>query len=419
MADATPAVVNTLRFVAAIICSSAVVTACAGHPAAPKTSQSYIFAWAGTDDVKGGGSDFLAVIDADTASPTYAMVVATAPVHAVGTMPHHTEMVMPPQGEWLFANGFMSGRTFLFDLDHPLAPRLAATIDTIHGFVKPHSFTRLAGGNVVATVQYGDSTRPGNPGGLVEFSPSGQLVKSASAADPAFPSAPIRVYSLDVAPAADRIVSTGSAMEDVPATPVLQVWRLSDLKLLKTLAMPKIPGDTIAHHSFEARFLPGDSTALVNSWNCGFFLVSGLRGAAPRIDPLFSLPKPRNDFCGVPALFGHFWIMPVGKAHEYVVYDVADPRHPRQVSALEADTTYIPHWMAREPHSNRIVVTSDENDHRVLVARFDSVAGVLSWDSTFRDPVTRRLGVDFARASWPHGSFGPAMPHGAIFSRVP
>ena len=132
-----------------------------------------------------------------------------------------------------------------------------------------------------------------------------------------------------------------------------------------------------------------------------------------------TLPRPRNDGCGVPLLMGHFWILPVGAAHEYRVYDVADPRHPRQVSALAVDTTYHPHWMARETGSERVVLTSDENDHRVLLARFDSVQGVLSLDATFRDPGATRPGVDFARRSWPHGDFGPAMPHGAIFSARP
>ena len=408
--------VRRLGVVAAMLSASAL--SCARHPGAPAPSRSYIFAWAGTDDVKGGGSDFLAVIDADTLSPTYALVVATVPIHAVGTMPHHMEMTMPPKGEWLFANGFMSGRTFLFDLANPLAPRLAATIDSVHGYVKPHSFTRLADGNVVATVQYGDSTRPGNPGGLVLFSPRGQLLKSASSEDPAFPAAPIRTYSLDVAPAADRIITTSSPMDDVPSADVVQVWRLSDLTQVRTLAVPSIPGDSTSHAPFEVRFLPGDSLAFLNTWNCGFFLVSGVQTATPRIEHVLSLAQPRNSSCGVPLLFAHYWIMPVGKARQYLVFDIADPRHPRQVSALATDSTYMPHWMAREPHSNRIVVTSDENDHRVLVARFDSVAGVLSWDSTFHDPTTGRLGVDLARHSWPHGAFGPAMPHGAIFSAV-
>jgi len=86
------------------------------------------------------------------------------------------------------------------------------------------------------------------------------------------------------------------------------------------------------------------------------------------------------------------------------------------VGVLTTDSTYYPHWVTREPRTNRLVLTSGRGDHRVLLARFDSARGLLSWDSTFRDPDTKRLGVDFNRVSWPHGASGPAMPHGAVFS---
>ena len=77
---------------------------CAAGPASSdaKPSRSYIYAWAGDDDRRAGDSDFLGVIDADPASPTYALVVATAPVGSVGTMPHHTELAMPGGRAWLF-----------------------------------------------------------------------------------------------------------------------------------------------------------------------------------------------------------------------------------------------------------------------------------------------------------------------------
>ena len=401
----------------ALVATLAAAAACSGTARAPSPSRSYVFAWAGTDDTTGKASDFLAVIDADPASPAYGRVVATAPVPARGTMPHHTELTAPPAGQWLFANGFMSGRTFLFDLDNPLAPRLAGTIDSVPGFAKPHSFWRLADGNVLATIQFGERPRRGGPGGLVLFGPHGQVLRTASAADPAFPGAPIRAYSLDVAPAVDRVITTGSPMEDTPAAKVVQVWRLSNLSLVRTLALPQVPRDTTPHLSFEARFLPGDSLALVTSWRCGLYLLSGLAGTMPRVDLLLALPRPQNDGCGVPLLFSHWFILPVAALHHYVVYDVADPRHPRRASVLEVDSTYHPHWTAREPGTDRVILTSDENDHRVLMARFDSVAGVLSLDSTFRDSGSARPGVDFARRSWPHGDFGPALPHGAIFSR--
>jgi len=250
----------------------------------------------------------------------------------------------------------------------------------------------------------------------VLFSPAGKVVRSASSADRAFPAAPIRTYSLDVAPAADRIVTTSSPMDDVPSADVVQVWRLSDLSLVRTLAVPRIAGDSTSHLPFEVRFLPGDSTAFLNTWNCGFFLLSGLGTAAPRIEHVLSLPQPADHGCGVPLLFGHWWIMPVGTAHTYLVFDLADPRHPRQASALVVDSTFHPHWTAREPNADRVALTSGRGDHRVLMARFDSVAGVLSIDSTFRDPGSRRPGVDFDRGAWPHGAGGAAMPHAAIFS---
>lgn len=405
-----------LRRMATLVVAAVGVFGCRGATAAPGAARSYLFAFAGADDLEGGGSDFLAVIDADSLSPSYGRIVGTAPIHAIGTMPHHMELTMPPAGEWLFANGFMSGRTFLFDLANPLAPRLASTIDSVPGFVKPHSFWRLPDGNVLATLQYGDGHAPGNPGGLVVFSPKGRVVRSASAADPAFPAAPIRTYSLDVASSVDRVITTSSPMDDVPAAAVVQVWRLSDLTHVRTLAVPQTPGDTTSYRAFEARFLPGDSTALVNTWTCGVYLLTGLAGNAPRIERLFALPRPQNDGCGVPLVMGHFWILPVWSTHEYRVYDVADPHHLRQVSTLSVDTTYHPHWMAREAGSERVVLSSDVNDHRVLLAHFDSVAGVLSLDASFRDPGASRPGVDFARRSWPHGDFGPAMPHGVIFS---
>ncbi|HEX5385735.1 MAG TPA: hypothetical protein VFW66_03430 [Gemmatimonadales bacterium] len=385
-------------------------------PSTGARSHSYIYAFAGDDDKRPGDSDFLAVIDADPASPTYARVLATAPIGAAGTMPHHTELTMPGNGQWLFANGFMSGRTFLFDLANPLAPRLAATLDSIPGFVKPHSYWRLPDGRLVATVQYGNGSRPGNPGGIALLASHGQVLETSSAADSAFPDAPIRTYSLDVSPVKDRIITTSTPMDGVPSADVVQVWRLSDMHLLRTLALPVTPGDSSFRYPFEVRFLPGDTTALLNTYYCGFYLLSDLNTSVPRIERVLSLPRPQSYGCAVPLLFGHYWIMPIGRAHEFLVLDIADPRHPRPADSLMTDSTFHPHWLTREPGSNRLVATSGRNDHRVLLARFDSTRGTISWDSTFRDPDTKRLGVDFDRAAWPHGATGAAMPHGAVFS---
>ena len=89
------------------------------------------------------------------------------------------------------------------------------------------------------------------------------------------------------------------------------------------------------------------------------------------------------------------------------------------MQALATDTTFRPHWISRERGSDRLVLTSGAVDHRVLLARFDTTTGRMSFDSTFRDAGSDRLGVTFDRPSWPHGESGGAMPHGAVFSAVP
>jgi hypothetical protein len=60
---------------------------------------------------------------------------------------------MPPNGH-LLANGFHAGRTWLFDLTHPLEPRIITAFGDAAGYSHPHTFVRLADGNVLATYQY-------------------------------------------------------------------------------------------------------------------------------------------------------------------------------------------------------------------------------------------------------------------------
>ncbi len=55
-----------------------------------KAQSPYLFVWAGDDDEQ--DSDFLAVIDARPDTPTYGQVIATLPVRARSTFPHHTDM---------------------------------------------------------------------------------------------------------------------------------------------------------------------------------------------------------------------------------------------------------------------------------------------------------------------------------------
>ena len=96
---------------------SAQISRTASAPSKSSQASPYLFLWAGDADAK--NSDFLAVIDARSESKSYGKVIATVPINATGTMPHHTQYEFPSNAI-LFANGWAAGRTFLFTLDYPV-----------------------------------------------------------------------------------------------------------------------------------------------------------------------------------------------------------------------------------------------------------------------------------------------------------
>jgi hypothetical protein len=384
-----------------------------GCGSTPKSAASgpsrYIYAWAGTGSHTSAGVDMMTVLDADPSSPHYGAVLAAVTADSNGRMPHHTEFSLPANG-FLFAN-----ESFLFDLSVPTSPRLVRRLATVPNGRKLHSFERLPNGHVIATVQFGDSTVPGAPGGIAEFDGDGKLVRVGWSRDASFPGARIRTYGLAVVLRADRIVTTSSPMDAETTANVVQVWRLSDLHLLKTLAVPTA-GDSAHFFPFEVRAL-ADGSVFMNTYLCGFFHITGLN-AQPKIERVMamSVTKPRNVGCSVPVIIGHYMVMPIAYAHRYATIDIADPTHPKEVASFPSDTTFFPHWAAVDPRSNRIVVTGQGDGAAVVkIFRFDATNGQLSWDAGFKDSGATSPGVSYVRAHWPNGLTGMAMPHGAVF----
>jgi hypothetical protein len=359
------------------------------------------------------GPALMVVLNADPSSPRYGAVEAALTVDPAGRMPHHTEVTAPARGP-LFANDYFGDRSFLVDFSRPESPRLAGRVARVPGGRQLHSFERLRDGHVLATVQFSTGGVAGHPGGLAEFDARGRLVRTAWSADSAFPGARIRTYALAVLPAADRVVTTSAPMETETTANVVQVWRLSDLKLLKTLPVPQAAGDSADVNPFEVRAL-ADGSVLLNTYTCGLFHITGLVGT-PRIERVLVLRGPKDFGCSVPAVLGHFMVLPIAYAHRYAVLDIADPLHPREVGSLPTDTTFFPHWTSPDPGSDRIVVT-DQGDGKAMVRmlRLDRATGRLTWDERFRDAGAAAPGVSFDRASWPNGAHGMAMPHGAVF----
>jgi hypothetical protein len=376
---------------------------------------SYLFVWAGADANK--SNDFLAVLDADSKSPHYGQVVASVAVPGPSGTPHHTELEMP-EGGFLLANAFESGRTIMFDLREPQRPSFVTSFGDLDGYMHPHTYVRLPKDHVLATFQYHGGHEPkSDGGGLVEFDDRGHFVRSSSAVDAVAKGELFRPYSLVVVPALDRIVSTNTAMhyKAEAETRTVQVWRLSDLKLLRTLVLP--PGSRGSEQQLpgEPRLLADGKTVLVHTFSCGLYQMEGIETDQPSVRHLKTFDGER---CAVPLRIGHFWVQTLFSAHAVVVYDIADLTHMREVSRVTFDDKQMPHWIAADTDGHRIVLNSGEyGDHRLFILNFDPQTGTLTLDRRFRDAGSERAGVSMDGKSWPHGLHGDAYPHGTVFSR--
>jgi hypothetical protein len=373
----------------------------------------YLFMWAGDEEL--AGNDFLAVIDADPNSGTYGKLVATVGTDQKTVRIHHTEYVMPASG-MLFANDHDVGRTFIFDVNDPLHPKVATSFTDMAGYMHPHSFVRLPNGNVIATFQHAhhgrDTGKLGATGGLVEIDDKGKVVRSASTADPAFPDALLMPYGVAVLPEQDRIVSTNSSMHDpdLLSGVTYQVWRLSDLKLLKTAYFDPGAGH-YAHIAPEEPRVAADGSVYVQTLGCGVERITGLTTNEPVAKLVHTFP---GNWCGVPTIVGNFFIQSVPAIHGLIALDISNPDKPREVSRLSLSDGFRAHWTGWDARTNRLVTTGSEN--RLFLVKLDTKTGALSVDEKFKDD-NGKPGFDLANRKWPHGWTGTGKPHGVVFSR--
>jgi len=387
--------------------------------AAAPVSSHYLFVWAmeakhpqapsmamkpadipGQRSEVGLGKDFLAVFDV-APGPSFGKLVATLPV-GDAVQAHHTNYVLPPDNV-LYANDWLGDDTYVFNLRDPVHPRLARKFGDIGAYSYPHSFAHLPNGDTLATFQYSGGFNHA-AGGLVEFDPKGRVVRTASAAVADYPD--IRPYSMAVDAKHDRVVTGSADMMGAQVSHVAQVWRLSDLKLIKTMPLPAQPDwyyDTAADAS-EPRLLADGETVVVPTFNCGLFLVQNLAGDNPTLKHVY-------DFgyrgCEVPVVAGDFMVETMQSGHAIVSLDLHDPEHPREVDRILLPPDEYPHWIALEPGGNRLVITGyGALNTRIRFAAIDRRTGKLALD-----PAT----IDMTRA-WTHGWQGSAIPHGAVFS---
>ncbi|REJ74871.1 MAG: hypothetical protein DWQ36_13730 [Acidobacteria bacterium] len=392
----------------------------ASSTSTPSGGATHLFVWSADADSE--DSDFLAVIDARVGEPTYGDVVATLPVGAAGTMPHHMQYEFPTNGR-LFANGWHAGRTFVVDVSDPLAPILAASFEQAAGFSYPHSFAQLPDGRVLATFQtVGGSQVP--PGGLVELTADGEAIRAVSSRTPEIDDDLNWPYSLVVLPEIDRAVSTSADMGFHPMdeweyhyTRHVQIWELGSLELLASVPLPEGPVGEYHFAPAEPRRLR-DGTVYVSTFGCGLYRLDDITTSQPSAVFVHAFPGSLTpgEECFVPVVVGRYWVQTAAALPGLVVLDVGDPTAPREVARLELDAELypVPHWIAADRGSGRLVVAGN-NETWVLVVEIDPESGALNVDGTFGAPGADVPGIRFDRDEWPHGSTGPAWVHGALF----
>ncbi len=392
----------------------------------------YLFVWSGDSD--GKDSDFLAVIDARPGAASYGEIVATLPVGANGTYPHHTEYEFPANAQ-LFANGWGAGQTFIIDLSDPRKPKLASQFKDVAEYGFPHSYARLPNGNILATLQVRKAGYE-PPGALVELDPRGNLIRASSADVAGMDKKQLWPYSLLALPNIDRVITTNTEMglpkwamtkghgsshetHTLSDSNNVQVWRLSDLRLLSTVMIPEPASGKSNLNPAEPRLLH-DGSVYVNTFNCGLFRVSGLDGATPKAEHVFDFPGAgTKGECAVAVVVGKYWIQTDPSLPGLIVLDTSNPAKPVEVSRLTFGERFMkPHWVAADRNTGRVVVTGN-NRSWVLIANIDMKSGKLTLDEKFRMKGSVHTGIDFDRPQWPHGTTGKAFVHGALFGPAP
>lgn len=383
------------------------------HPQSAAVPGHYLFAWTG--DAEGEGKDFLAVIDADPGSSSYGKLVTTVVTDQTTMQVHHTEYVMPASG-MLFANDHIAGRTFIFDVRDALHPKVVTSFTNMADYMHPHSFVRLPNGHVLATFQHMAHNMSQNPmgatGGLVEIDDQGKVIRSASSADTAFSGALLTPYGLVVLPEIDRVVSTNSSMHNnnLFNGVTFQVWRLSDLKLLKTVNLD-VGENHYSHISPEEPRLGPDRAVYVQTLGCGVERITDIDKEQPTSKLVYTFP---GSLCGVPTIVGHYLIQSVPVTNGLTVLDISNGTKPVEVSRLNLGDGFSPHWTGWDEKTKRVVVTG--SGPRLFLVKMDQATGALEMDDTFHD-ADGKPGFNFANRDWPHGWKGSGLPHGVVFSR--
>jgi hypothetical protein len=432
------------EWVVAAVVGLVLATGCARRGDEPPVSEPYLLVWAGDADRK--NADFIAVIDAEPRSKTYGAVLKTYPVRSRGNEPQGLAGGARDD-RMVLATGTLSGRLFAFDFRQPLAARLLGVEENgpSRRLWAPHAVAMLPNGHAVVAcsdpARFHGTPREllGAPGGLIEVDANGKLLREISAAEPSGRPFVVAPYGAAVSSSLGRLVTTSNAHGYTPTavgerTPgiTVQVWRLDDLTPLKTVVLPAGPRGEENLAPIAPRFARTKPFLFVDTELGGALYVSDsvhMAESAFRLVFDFGAGSLPGEAALTPD--DRFYVAALTGKNRLVSLDVNDPWSPKPVSAVRFDgggggksRGGGPRAIALSSDGRRVAVSDysidvpgyfRDGDHRVYLVRLDPASGELRIDDAFRDELTGEVGVDFDRASWPHGASGPARPAGMVF----
>jgi len=421
------------------------------------TPSPYLFIYAGDWDQK--DVDFLAVLDADPKSATRGEPLNTMSTGMKDSMPHHMEYTPPPAGEPLFVNAHHEEKSLLIDVSALPSLGISQIFDAPQPFRFPHDYYRTDSGTRLVGFLRGEGVNleffeedkesedqpfsgsicqarsgaleGGSHGGIAEYSASGELLRTVSAEVETLDKA-VRPYAFTLLPEADRFAVTSAPMTETSWAEVLQIYRYSDFSLLHTLEMPT--GDAVSVEKGWNAKATGfglhpldDGSVFVNSFECSLYHLTGIDTDAPNIEHVHTIKagdaeRPPHA-CGIPVLVNNFWVQTVGKSNRVVVLDIRDPKNPQEVYRLETPGDFNPHWLSKDPRSNRLILGAELGGEKgFFVLRMDEQTGALDFDDDFNGQKPGRLFssvtrgyISLQREEWPHGKTGDAWGHAALF----
>jgi selenium-binding protein 1 len=345
------------------------------------------------------GADFLSVIDANLASPTYGQLLRKVEVGSVGNEAHH--MGYTDDRTKIWAASLNTNRFFIFDVaTDPTNPRLIRTVDNVAqltGLTGPHTPYAIPGRMLISMASGPDGT---GAGGIAEFTNDGEYIASHRT--------PNHPYETVIKPEFNRMITSSWVSQktfmSAPNTwdpkdfsNTLEVWDLKERRIIQELKGDPIPLAARWMLAPNATYGYDISNAGNSLWmfrmepNGPFTYRKAAdlpKGCAPG-----DLRQSSDD---------HYLYVSCFLSGELEAWDVSDPDHPRLHDTIQGIVQANMMHLTWDNHrlyvTNSAISSVDYSPRYMLRLIYIGPDGRMKLDPLFA--------IDFSKA--PNG---PARPH--------